>query len=333
MIHLSFTCVLRHRARQNIVRQVCGYKRSAVFGHRPDLESNNYQSINELKLTQLKPATTNYAAIKLVDEYKRYGHYLALESINPLKSQVKEIDPRYEGTIKLIKESISELKNQVNECDSIQTNGLIKGEHFNEKITGNQLIKYLESKYGESSPISIEFIHIPSVVERDWIAKEYESLDRGAYKNFEKLFAQIMIESEVIELFMEKKFPSVKRYSGEGSESMNIFFHQLFHDIINSSINSSINQSISYPEIFIGMAHRGRLPFLIQQLNFPPGLMFRKMAGKSEIDLNKYPNSTGDVLSHLYISSNVSKNVSTNGLEVSNNVSKVSKDESKSIKG
>ncbi|OBS71972.1 hypothetical protein A6R68_13454 [Neotoma lepida] len=87
--------------------------------------------------------------------------------------------------------------------------------------------------------------------------------------------------------FLATKFATVKRYGGEGAESMMGFFHEL----LKLSAYSGIT------DIIIGMPHRGRLNLLTGLLQLPPELMFRKMRGLSEFPENV--SAVGDVLSHL----------------------------------
>uniref|UniRef100_A0A2K6D1C0 2-oxoadipate dehydrogenase complex component E1 n=1 Tax=Macaca nemestrina TaxID=9545 RepID=A0A2K6D1C0_MACNE len=89
---------------------------------------------------------------------------------------------------------------------------------------------------------------------------------------------QISIETSQLQM---------KRYGGEGAESMMGFFHEL----LKMSAYSGIT------DVIIGMPHRGRLNLLTGLLQFPPELMFRKMQGLSEFPENF--SATGDVLSHL----------------------------------
>lgn len=60
--------------------------------------------------------------------------------------------------------------------------------------------------------------------------------------------------------FLATKFATVKRYGGEGAESMMGFFHELFHHMVHSGVT----------DIVIGMPHRGRLNLLTGLLKFPP---------------------------------------------------------------
>ena len=60
--------------------------------------------------------------------------------------------------------------------------------------------------------------------------------------------------------FLATKFATVKRYGGEGAESMMGCFYQLFHQAAHSGVT----------DVVIGMPHRGRLNLLTGLLKFPP---------------------------------------------------------------
>ncbi len=60
--------------------------------------------------------------------------------------------------------------------------------------------------------------------------------------------------------FLATKFATVKRYGGEGAESMMGFFYELFRSLAYSGVTDMI----------MGMPHRGRLNLLTGLLQFPP---------------------------------------------------------------
>jgi len=60
--------------------------------------------------------------------------------------------------------------------------------------------------------------------------------------------------------FLATKFATVKRYGGEGAESMMGFFDELFHQSARSGVT----------DVIIGMPHRGRLNLLSGLLKCPP---------------------------------------------------------------
>lgn len=60
--------------------------------------------------------------------------------------------------------------------------------------------------------------------------------------------------------FLATKFATVKRYGGEGAESMMGFFYELFRSAVYSGVT----------DVVMGMPHRGRLNLLTGLLHFPP---------------------------------------------------------------
>lgn len=120
-----------------------------------------------------------------------------------------------------------------------------------------------------------------------------------------------MAKSQNFDHFLAKKFQSVKRYGGEGCESMMAFFLELIKSsrelgnqfiytflwfLCNSSFDHS-SASNQVDHIILGMAHRGRLNLLTGLLEYPPVKMFQKMKGMPEFPSDAL--ATGDVLSHL----------------------------------
>jgi probable 2-oxoglutarate dehydrogenase E1 component DHKTD1 len=89
---------------------------------------------------------------------------------------------------------------------------------------------------------------------------------------------------------MAKKFPNVKRYGLEGSESMIPAM-----EVLLRSLNAE-----GVTDLVLGMPHRGRLNLLTGLLNYPPRALFHKIKGNSEIPKELF--GIGDVLSHIGIS-------------------------------
>uniref|UniRef100_T1IGW9 Transketolase-like pyrimidine-binding domain-containing protein n=1 Tax=Strigamia maritima TaxID=126957 RepID=T1IGW9_STRMM len=130
--------------------------------------------------------------------------------------------------------------------------------------------------------------------ERDWLAEKIETMHRVKLMTEEKkAVAFEMNKSQVFDKFLATKFATVKRYGGEGAETMMAFFIELF--------NQSVECGIEH--VILGMAHRGRLNLLTGMLQFPPVEMFQKMRGLPEFP--QHVEATGDVLSHLTSSINL----------------------------
>uniref|UniRef100_A0A8C2WXZ8 2-oxoadipate dehydrogenase complex component E1 n=1 Tax=Cyclopterus lumpus TaxID=8103 RepID=A0A8C2WXZ8_CYCLU len=160
-------------------------------------------------------------------------------------------------------------------------------QHFGKaEASVEEVQAYLEGAY--CGHMSVETSQLSSLEEREWVADRFEELKKKSFSPEERRqLAKIMLESQEFDHFLATKFSTVKRYGGEGAESMMGFFHELFHQLAHSGVT----------DIIIGMPHRGRLNLLTGLMKFPPELMFRKMRGLSE-----FPETSpaiGDVLSHL----------------------------------
>lgn len=62
----------------------------------------------------------------------------------------------------------------------------------------------------------------------------------------------------------------MKRYGGEGAESMMGFFFELFHSATKSGVT----------DVVMGMPHRGRLNLLTGLLQFPPEVSKKTVEGR-----------------------------------------------------
>lgn len=217
---------------------------------------------------------------RLVEAYRSYGHKKA--ALDPLKlteaEYVPELDPALYG--------ISAESNQI-----IQTEGIFYGPN----MTVEELVNSLESIY--CGPAALEFQHLESSEEREWLASAFErrgEIELTAQTRVE--LADIMLRCQAFDHFLANKFVNVKRYGGEGGESMMAIFEEIFNKCSQNSIS----------DVVICMPHRGRLNFLTCMLKFPPVIMFKKMKG-----LPEFPSDvagSGDVLSHLYTSVNLKYN-------------------------
>ncbi|KAH8027629.1 hypothetical protein HPB51_007179 [Rhipicephalus microplus] len=112
---------------------------------------------------------------------------------------------------------------------------------------------------------------------RTWFADRYESLVSQGRPPVEKRkkMAEILLKSQVFDNFLAAKFSTVKRYGGEGAESMMAFFYELFCHAPKTGVT----------DIVVGMPHRGRLNLLTGLFDFPPVQVFQK--GVSPVAVGK----------------------------------------------
>nr|XP_057932449.1 2-oxoadipate dehydrogenase complex component E1 [Doryrhamphus excisus] len=245
----------------------CYHTERGVYGYRPKKTPSEDKSLSD----SIATLNQDHGLARLVEAYRSHGHKAA--KINPLLPQMPVADSVPE--ISMLSDS---LRGQLN------TSGL---RHFGKaEASVEEVQAYLEEAY--CGHLSVETSQLSSLEEKEWFADRFEELKKTTFSTEERRnLAKIMLESQEFDHFLATKFSTVKRYGGEGAESMMGFFHELFHQLAHSGVT----------DIIIGMPHRGRLNLLTGLLKFPPELMFRKMRGLSE-----FPDTSpaiGDVLSHL----------------------------------
>ncbi|XP_077601088.1 2-oxoadipate dehydrogenase complex component E1-like [Stigmatopora nigra] len=270
---MSATLLLKNYAKRmplGVLRRAavcCYHTQRGVYGYRPKQSRGHDNLLND----SIASLNQDHGLARLVEAYRAHGHKLA--KINPLLPQKPVMDSVPE---------ISMLTGTLN--GQLNTSGL---RHLGKvEASVEEVQAYLEKAY--CGHLSVETTQLSSSEEREWMADRFEELKTTTFSPDERrALAKLMLESQEFDHFLATKFSTVKRYGGEGAESVMGFFHELFLQSSKSGVT----------DIVIGMPHRGRLNLLTGLLKFPPELMFRKMRGLSEFP-DTSP-SIGDVLSHL----------------------------------
>uniref|UniRef100_A0AAR5PEB4 Transketolase-like pyrimidine-binding domain-containing protein n=1 Tax=Dendroctonus ponderosae TaxID=77166 RepID=A0AAR5PEB4_DENPD len=159
----------------------------------------------------------------------------------------------------------------------------------------DELLAFLRKTYCKYC--SAEFDYLETEEEREWFAAEFERLSNQELTDGTKIWMlKELIRSQAFDHFLAKRFSSVKRYGGEGAESMMVFFQELFHLAAEDGLE----------QVVLAMPHRGRLNLLTGLLNYPPVEIFSKLGGKADFP-DKYQ-CDGDVLSHIISSTDLDCN-------------------------
>ena len=155
----------------------------------------------------------------------------------------------------------------------------------------NEIIKILIETY--SSSIGVEFLYIQSPDQKQWIRERIEEVRNKTIFTHEgkKAIYNRLVESELFEQYLDKKFLGTKRYGIEGGESMIPGIEQIVKQACLAKVEN----------IFIGTAHRGRLTLLSTVLGMPYKSILSKFQGYQN-DPNEVMGS-GDVKYHLGVSS------------------------------
>lgn len=209
--------------------------------------------------------------MQMINAYRVRGHLLA--SINPLGLETyyyPELDPAFYGF------TIWDLDRVFHADDNWEENNLPLRD----------IIEILRETYCGST--GIEFMHIQSPEKKDWIKRRLETTRNTIeYTPTEKIsILQKLIDAEVFENYLHTKFVGSKRFSLEGAESVVVMLDKIFESAANAELNT----------IVLGMAHRGRLNVLANNVGKPYIKIFNEFEGV--YDAKSYQGS-GDVKYHL----------------------------------
>ena len=209
--------------------------------------------------------------MQMINAYRVRGHLLS--SVNPLGFETyyyPELDPAYYGF------TIWDLDRFFHADDTWENNNMPLRD----------IIELLRETYCGS--IGIEFMHIQSPEIKDWVKKKIESTRNSTdYTQEEKIqIMQKLIDAEVFENYLHTKFVGHKRFSLEGGEAFIVLLDKILMESADNDINT----------VVIGMAHRGRLNVLANNIGKSYTKMFNEFEG--HVDEDTYQGS-GDVKYHL----------------------------------
>ncbi|XP_054725087.1 probable 2-oxoglutarate dehydrogenase E1 component DHKTD1 homolog, mitochondrial [Anastrepha obliqua] len=274
-------------AQLSFVQQVQrrGYQsEKGVYGYRP-LPKRIYQVAPEV--LQSRNAQGN--VYRWVEAYRKHGHKLA--AVNPISIRdqqsitIDELNPQFYGLAP---------------DQSVQPQGLISApqQSVGSPTTVSGLASLLKEIYC-STAVSAEFQYLESLEEREWLASRFEQLVVGHQQqqadftissDARRQIAELLIKSQTWDNFMAIRFASVKRYGGEGAESILVFYWQLLRSAVQADIG----------DIVVAMPHRGRLALQTTMLNMRPAKIFHKLSGESEFPDDA--EAMSDTLSHFHSS-------------------------------
>ena len=232
------------------------------------------RSDSNIDFNNFKTATLDsIRALRLIRAFRINGHLIA--DLDPLKLHKKtyhpELDYKSYGFVE------KDLERPI----------FIDGSLGLEKASLIKILKILNETY--SSSIGVEFVHIQSPKQKQWVQERIEEVKNKTNFTAEgkKGIFNRLTESELFEQYLDKKFLGTKRYGIEGGESMIPGIEQ----IVKQSCLAGVEN------IFFGTAHRGRLTLLTTILGMP----YKGILSKFQGNLND-PNDvlgSGDVKYHL----------------------------------
>lgn len=150
-------------------------------------------------------------------------------------------------------------------------------------MTLREIIKTCEELY--CSSYGVEYVHIPSKEQCDWLRERIEIPQPFKYSQDQKRqILDRLIWATSFETFLSTKFPNDKRFGLEGAESV--------VPAMKAMIDTSVEEGIE--DVVIGMPHRGRLNMLSNVVRKPNESIFSEFTGSREFD-----EGSGDVKYHL----------------------------------
>ncbi|GIW42314.1 MAG: 2-oxoglutarate dehydrogenase subunit E1 [Candidatus Binatia bacterium] len=135
--------------------------------------------------------------------------------------------------------------------------------------------------------VGVEYSDLPVKEEREWLQEQMEPCrNRPALSAGEKrkIFERLLV-AESFEKFLQLKYPTQKRFSLEGGESL--------IPLLDTLVETAANEGAE--EIVIGMAHRGRLNVLAHVLRKPVEMILAEFEGTG---LAEDAHGDGDVKYH-----------------------------------
>ncbi|XP_048586334.1 2-oxoadipate dehydrogenase complex component E1 isoform X2 [Nematostella vectensis] len=263
-------------SKQNLAFRLSRYhSKTGCYGFRPKPDKTTIRESEEA----IKNQVLNSNLLRLVTAYRKHGHRKA--DLDPLNMRLHNLNLA----------ELTELRLDLYGLEEADMNTTINLEgimHLNDQkeSTLKEVIGRLEKAY--CGQLAVELHHLSDENEKLWLSDLVEKSTPCSMDNSrQKHIAKLLLRSEAFDNFLGRKFMTVKRYSGEGAESMMAFFDEFFLQSSKAGLN----------QVIMGMQHRGRLNLLTTILKYPVAQMFSKMKGNSE--LPPHVQATGDVLSHL----------------------------------
>ena len=172
--------------------------------------------------------------VALIYNYRTLGHTQA--HINPLE-EAPERNPRLD---------IEQFGLSEADLDRVAWNAYFR---HGERMKLRDMLAVLEATY--SGKIGFEFMHVHHTPVRHWVRERIESHGSRAAGDRERKLKALrwVLEAEIFENFLGKRFLGEKRFSNEGGEGAMI--------LLNAILEACPSHGVR--EIEMGMSHRGRM--------------------------------------------------------------------------
>lgn len=109
---------------------------------------------------------------------------------------------------------------------------------------------------------------------------------------------QLLVRTEEMEKFLQKRFATHKRYSSEGSESITVALNSILSE---ASLINKENPDHNLEYAVLGMPHRGRLATLVVINDYPFRNLLYKVKGNNDIP-EEIVDRIDDIPTHIAVS-------------------------------
>ncbi|XP_063231857.1 probable 2-oxoglutarate dehydrogenase E1 component DHKTD1 homolog, mitochondrial isoform X2 [Bacillus rossius redtenbacheri] len=240
--------------------------RTGVYGYRPKTKKE-FKIPDEVLESRAKQSNFH----RLVSAYRKYGHRKA--DINPVNFSPERAVPE-----------LSLRRYGLREHETVLSAGILAAPWASG--TAREAVQLLEEAY--CGRISAEFDYLEDEEEREWFAERMERLPSETLARESRVaLATELLKAQTLDRFLASKFVTLKRYGGEGAESM----MGAVTEMLRVAAEDGVQQ------VVVGMPHRGRFNLQTGVLRFRPARLFQKLQGFPELPPDA--RASGDVPTHF----------------------------------
>ena len=258
-----------NRFEQDVVKATQGdiQEFAATGVNMPTLSELSFSSISSHQKVQL-----------LTRAYQVRGHHIA--KLDPLELGHADLDAN--PPVELFPDYYG-LENMEQEY-SLGPGILSRFVDLKPKMPLKDILSTLQNIYCKS--IGIEYFHIPSRVQCDWLREKFEIPQPYKFNpEKKKVILDRLMWADHFEQFVAQKYPSDKRFGLEGCESLIPGMKALIDKAVDMGVNN----------VVMGMPHRGRLNVLSNVARKPNESLFNEFKGTHLQEVE----GSGDVKYHL----------------------------------
>ncbi|MFQ5533651.1 MAG: 2-oxoglutarate dehydrogenase E1 component [Sphingomonadales bacterium] len=237
-------------------------------------EASRPEPGHSFDVATLRAATLDsIRALMLIRAYRVRGHLVA--NLDPLGLDVRPPHPE------LMPETYGFTE------DDFDRPIFIDGVLGLETPTMREIMAILHRTY--CATVGVEFMHINVPEEKAWIQQRIEGRDNDIRftRKGKRAILQKLIEAEILERFLNRKYTGTKRFGLDGAEA------------VIPAMEAIIKRGghLGVTELVLGMPHRGRLNVLTNVMSKPYRAIFHEFRGGSANPEDVQ--GSGDVKYHL----------------------------------